>query len=41
VHSRWHRSHQQYLSDVKNPGGYCTHGPNGMTCPIGVAKTDA
>jgi peptide-methionine (S)-S-oxide reductase len=33
--------HQQYLSDAKNPGGYCTHGPNGMTCPIGVAKTDA
>ena len=33
--------HQQYLSDVKNPYGYCNHGPNGMTCPIGVAKTDA
>jgi peptide-methionine (S)-S-oxide reductase len=33
--------HQQYLSDAKNPDGYCTHGPNGMTCPIGVAKTDA
>ena len=33
--------HQQYLSDAKNPGGYCTHGPNGMTCPIGVAKADA
>lgn len=31
--------HQQYLSDAKNPNGYCTHGPNGMTCPIGVAKT--
>ena len=31
--------HQQYLSDAKNPGGYCTHGPNGMTCPIGVVKT--
>jgi peptide-methionine (S)-S-oxide reductase len=30
--------HQQYLSDAKNPGGYCNHGPNGMTCPIGVAK---
>ena len=29
--------HQQYLA--KNPGGYCNHGPNGMTCPIGVAKT--
>jgi peptide-methionine (S)-S-oxide reductase len=33
--------HQQYLSDTKNPYGYCNHGPNGMTCPIGVAKTDA
>jgi peptide-methionine (S)-S-oxide reductase len=31
--------HQQYLSDAKNPGGYCNHGPNGLTCPIGVAKT--
>ncbi|GAA0441386.1 hypothetical protein Aca07nite_30080 [Actinoplanes capillaceus] len=28
--------HQQYLD--KNPGGYCNHGPNGMTCPIGVAQ---
>jgi peptide-methionine (S)-S-oxide reductase len=28
--------HQQYLSDAKNPYGYCNHGPNGMTCPIGV-----
>jgi peptide-methionine (S)-S-oxide reductase len=31
--------HQQYLSDAKNPYGYCNHGPNGLTCPIGVAKT--
>ena len=31
--------HQQYLSDSKNPYGYCNHGPNGMTCPVGVAKT--
>jgi peptide-methionine (S)-S-oxide reductase len=31
--------HQQYLSDSKNPFGYCNHGPNGMTCPVGVAKT--
>jgi peptide-methionine (S)-S-oxide reductase len=30
--------HQQYLSDAKNPYGYCNHGPNGMTCPIGVGK---
>jgi peptide-methionine (S)-S-oxide reductase len=28
--------HQQYLSSDKNPYGYCNHGPNGMTCPIGV-----
>jgi peptide-methionine (S)-S-oxide reductase len=30
--------HQQYLHH--NPGGYCNHGPNGMSCPIGLAKTD-
>jgi peptide-methionine (S)-S-oxide reductase len=29
--------HQQYLA--KNPGGYCNIGPNGMSCPIGVATT--
>jgi peptide-methionine (S)-S-oxide reductase len=28
--------HQQYLSDSKNPYGYCNHGPNGMSCPIGI-----
>jgi peptide-methionine (S)-S-oxide reductase len=33
--------HQQYLSDAKNPGGYCNHGPNGMTCPVGVARTSS
>jgi peptide-methionine (S)-S-oxide reductase len=22
--------HQQYLSDAKNPDGYCTHGPTGL-----------
>lgn len=26
--------HQQYLE--KNPGGYCNHGPNGLTCPVGL-----
>ncbi|HEX6683194.1 MAG TPA: peptide-methionine (S)-S-oxide reductase MsrA [Candidatus Limnocylindrales bacterium] len=31
--------HQQYLSDGKNPGGYCGIGPNGMSCPVGVART--
>jgi peptide-methionine (S)-S-oxide reductase len=30
--------HQQYL--YKNPGGYCNHGPNGMTCPVGIMKQD-
>jgi peptide-methionine (S)-S-oxide reductase len=33
--------HQQYLSSDKNPNGYCNHGPNGMTCPIGVAKAES
>ncbi|WP_145228136.1 peptide-methionine (S)-S-oxide reductase MsrA [Rudaeicoccus suwonensis] len=30
--------HQQYLH--KNPGGYCNHGPNGMTCPVGILRQD-
>jgi peptide-methionine (S)-S-oxide reductase len=30
--------HQQYLAPSKNPNGYCNHGPNGMSCPIGVAR---
>ncbi|MBD2758847.1 peptide-methionine (S)-S-oxide reductase MsrA [Yimella sp. cx-573] len=30
--------HQQYLH--KNPGGYCNHGPNGMTCPVGIGRQD-
>ena len=33
--------HQQYLAPTKNPDGYCTHGPTGMTCPIGVARTES
>jgi peptide-methionine (S)-S-oxide reductase len=33
--------HQQYLSSQKNPNGYCNHGPNGMTCPVGVARVPA
>jgi peptide-methionine (S)-S-oxide reductase len=33
--------HQQYLAPTKNPNGYCNHGPNGMSCPIGVATTGA
>jgi peptide-methionine (S)-S-oxide reductase len=30
--------HQGYLA--KNPGGYCNHGPNGMTCPVGLLRQD-
>ena len=30
--------HQQYLH--KNPGGYCNHGPNGLTCPTGLVRQD-
>ena len=28
--------HQQYLHH--NPNGYCNHGPNGLSCPVGVVK---
>lgn len=31
--------HQQYLH--KNPGGYCNHGPNGLTCPVGLLSRDS
>jgi peptide-methionine (S)-S-oxide reductase len=34
-----HRKPQQYLSDAKNPNGYCNHGPTGLACPVGVART--
>lgn len=30
--------HQQYL--YKHPGGYCNHGPNGLTCPVGIVRQD-
>lgn len=30
--------HQQYL--YKNPFGYCNHGFNGMTCPVGILRQD-
>ena len=33
--------HQQYLSDTKNPNGYCGLGGTGVSCPIGVAKLDS
>ena len=28
--------HQQYLSDSKNPYGYCPDHGTGVSCPIGV-----
>ncbi|CAO5181473.1 methionine sulfoxide reductase A [Frankia sp. AiPs1] len=31
--------HQQYLSDAKNPNGYCGLGGTGVSCPVGVAVT--
>ncbi|WP_116116277.1 peptide-methionine (S)-S-oxide reductase MsrA [Austwickia chelonae] len=31
--------HQQYLH--KNPGGYCQHGPNGLTCPTTQAPPNS
>ena len=30
--------HQQYLA--KNPGGYCGLGGTGVSCPVGLGKTD-
>jgi peptide-methionine (S)-S-oxide reductase len=32
--------HQQYLSDAKNPYGYCGLGGTGVTCPVGVVSAD-
>lgn len=32
--------HQQYLSDAKNPNGYCGVEGTGASCPIGVARAD-
>jgi len=31
--------HQQYLSDAKNPYGYCGLAGTGVSCPVGIAKT--
>ena len=31
--------HQQYLD--KNPNGYCGLGGTGVTCPVGIAKSEA
>jgi peptide-methionine (S)-S-oxide reductase len=33
--------HQQYLSDTKNPHGYCPDHGTGVSCPVGVVKADA
>jgi peptide-methionine (S)-S-oxide reductase len=33
--------HQQYLSDAKNPHGYCGIGGTGVTCPVGVSSSTA
>ncbi|RSN67585.1 peptide-methionine (S)-S-oxide reductase MsrA [Actinomadura sp. WAC 06369] len=32
--------HQQYLSDSKNPNGYCGIGGTGLSCPVGVAPAE-
>ncbi|MFB4313693.1 peptide-methionine (S)-S-oxide reductase MsrA [Actinomadura sp. 21ATH] len=32
--------HQQYLSDNKNPNGYCGIDGTGLSCPIGVAPAE-
>ena len=32
--------HQQYLSDAKNPGGYCGVGGTGVSCPVGIARAE-
>jgi peptide-methionine (S)-S-oxide reductase len=33
--------HQQYLSDKKNPYGYCGLGGTGVSCPVGVVKAES
>jgi peptide-methionine (S)-S-oxide reductase len=30
--------HQQYLSDAKNPDGYCGIGGTGVACPVGISS---
>ncbi len=32
--------HQQYLSDTKNPYGYCGLSGTGVSCPVGVVRAD-
>ncbi|MBA8929161.1 peptide methionine sulfoxide reductase MsrA [Kutzneria viridogrisea] len=31
-----HDYHQQYLSEAKNPHGYCGLGGTGVSCPVGL-----
>jgi peptide-methionine (S)-S-oxide reductase len=33
--------HQQYLSENKNPYGYCGLGGTGVSCPVGVVKAES
>jgi peptide-methionine (S)-S-oxide reductase len=33
--------HQQYLSDAKNPNGYCGLGGTGVSCPVGVGVSQS
>jgi peptide methionine sulfoxide reductase MsrA len=32
--------HQQYLSDAKNPYGYCPDHGTGVACPVGLTRAD-
>ena len=32
--------HQQYLSETKNPNGYCGLGGTGVSCPVGIPLGD-
>ena len=32
--------HQQYLSDTKNPNGYCGLGGTGVSCPVGGLRAE-
>jgi peptide-methionine (S)-S-oxide reductase len=31
--------HQQYLSDSKNPNGYCPDHGTGVSCPVGLTSS--
>jgi peptide-methionine (S)-S-oxide reductase len=35
-----HHYHQQCLSDINNPNGYCGLSGTGVSCPVGVAGAD-